>query len=168
LADTFINRKTDLNDASIDVILKNILGGSVIDVGCGKGYLIQQISAHHTAGSCYTGYDVATEPADTDKIHFVKGSVMSIPFPDKSFDTVVCTHTLEHIRNPEKALKELRRITARRLIVVVPRQREYKYTFDLHINFYPYLYSFVNFIGNKNARFFECAGDMIAIEDVQP
>ncbi|MCI9480623.1 MAG: hypothetical protein HFI21_16805 [Lachnospiraceae bacterium] len=36
--------------------------------------------------------------------------------------------------------KELRRVCIRKLIVVIPRQREYQYTFDLHINFYPYQY----------------------------
>lgn len=38
------------------------------------------------------------------------------------------------------ALAELRRVAKRRLIIVVPKQRNYKYTFELHINFFPYLF----------------------------
>lgn len=64
-----------------------------------------------------------------------------MPFEDNSFDTVICTHALEHIKNEKKALKELRRICRKKLIIVVPRQRDFRYTFDLHINFYPYRYN---------------------------
>ena len=56
------------------------------------------------------------------------------------------THTLEHVRNIHVAIRELRRI-ARKRIIVVPRQRPYKYTFDLHLNFFPYTYSLQSIIG---------------------
>ena len=42
-----------------------------------------------------------------------------------------------------KAIAELRRITRRRLIIVVPREREYRYTFNPHFNFFPYTHSFL-------------------------
>ena len=63
--------------------------------------------------------------------------ITGLPFEDHSFDVVLCTHALEHIRDPQKALGELMRVTGRRLIVVVPHQREYRYTVDLHVNFFP-------------------------------
>jgi hypothetical protein len=41
------------------------------------------------------------------------------------------------------AIAELRRVAARRLIIVVPREREYRYTFNPHVNFFPYTHSFL-------------------------
>ena len=42
-----------------------------------------------------------------------------------------------------RAIAELRRITARRLIIVVPMEREALYGFNLHVNFFPYPHSFL-------------------------
>ncbi|MDR0527945.1 MAG: class I SAM-dependent methyltransferase [Spirochaetaceae bacterium] len=90
-----------------------------------------------------------------------QADITALPFPDHSFDTVLCTHALEHIRNPQKALAELIRVTRKRLIVVVPRQREYRYTVDLHVNFFPYMYSFKRFIGIENATYINLKGDFL-------
>ena len=42
-----------------------------------------------------------------------------------------------------KAIAELRRICAKRLIVVVPMEREYRFTFNPHVHFFPYPHSFL-------------------------
>lgn len=75
-----------------------------------------------------------------DRVNYVEGSLTKLPFDDNEFDVVVCTHALEHIKDIAKALSELRRVCRKKLIIVVPRQREYRYTVDLHINFFPYEY----------------------------
>lgn len=72
---------------------------------------------------------------------------------------------LEHIKDLQLALEELRRICKKRLIIVVPRQREYKYTFDLHINFFPYEYTFQKLINNENAKILEIDHDWVCIEN---
>lgn len=40
----------------------------------------------------------------------LQASVESLPFADKSFDAVICSHVLEHVVNDRRALDELRRI----------------------------------------------------------
>lgn len=60
-----------------------------------------------------------------------------LPFADAAFDTVVCAHTLEHVPRVHEASAELRRVARKRLIVVVPRQRYYRYTLDYHVHFFP-------------------------------
>lgn len=45
--------------------------------------------------------------------HFVEGDVRDIPFPDKSFGAVFCSHVLEHLPNAEdvyRAASELHRV----------------------------------------------------------
>ena len=62
-------------------------------------------------------------------------------FPTTVSTPLFCTHVIEHILDYRQAISELRRIAARRLIVVVPREREYRYTFNPHFNFFPYTHS---------------------------
>lgn len=64
-----------------------------------------------------------------------------MPFDDKSFDVVTCSHVLEHIVDFEKCLLELIRVARRQVVIVLPRQREYRYVADLHIRFFPYEYN---------------------------
>jgi len=40
----------------------------------------------------------------------VKLDVQSIPFPDSSFDVVICNHVLEHVDDDRKAMQELLRV----------------------------------------------------------
>ena len=50
---------------------------------------------------------------------------------------------IEHVLDYRAAIAELRRITKKRLIIIVPREREYRYTFNPHFNFFPYTHSFL-------------------------
>lgn len=49
---------------------------------------------------------------------FVKADVEDLPFKDKVFDFVFCSHLLEHVENPDKAIKELTRVAKRGYIEV--------------------------------------------------
>lgn len=163
LADTFIKRETDCNSACVKCILGKIDKQQVVlDAGGGNGYLAKQIN-HHCGGTTYL-LDVV-ERKNVTGIIFTKGSILDIPFEDDFFDVVVCTHTLEHIRDHKKALNELRRVCKKKLIIVLPKQREYEYTFDLHIHFFPYEYNVREFLGNKT-RITSIGGDWLAIEEM--
>jgi ubiquinone/menaquinone biosynthesis C-methylase UbiE len=43
-------------------------------------------------------------------LRFVEGDVMDLPFDDQSFDRVVSTCLLHHVRDVETALREIRRV----------------------------------------------------------
>lgn len=64
-----------------------------------------------------------------------------MPFSDGKFETVVCAHVLEHILNLGTAMSEILRVARHQVVLVLPRQREYRYTPDLHLHFFPYLYN---------------------------
>src|SRR3546814_14668647 len=85
-------------------------------------------------------------------ISFHEANIERLPFPDKSFDTVICTHVLEHILDFRGALAELRRVAAKRLIIVVPQEREYRFTFNPHLHFFPYPHSFLRHANPVPAR----------------
>ncbi|MDR3265119.1 MAG: class I SAM-dependent methyltransferase [Synergistaceae bacterium] len=138
-----MSRKTDLNSRCTQSILQDIAGSSVLEVGCGRGFLTQKIKE---AGYDVTATDIVLSEQLNDldsAIKFLNADISALPFADNTFDTVICTHVLEHVVDFKKAVSELRRVVKKRLIIVVPRQRPYRYTFDLHLRFFPYLHSFL-------------------------
>lgn len=163
-----ISGDCDLNRACIERILAEVEGPSVLDAGCGRGHLAARIARAHP-GATVAGADLAPPGHSAEaNLSFVEGWLGRLPFADKSFDTVVCTHTLEHVLDLEGALADLRRLARRRLILVVPRERESRYPFNLHVHFFPYAHSFLNRIGAPEGRF-ACEilqGDIYYREDV--
>ena len=137
LSSTFINRDTDLNNACIEFIDQNVVGKNILDVACGKGFLSERMAGQ---GFKVTGVDIIVPQASANNPAYLQAEITDLPFPDNHFDTVVCTHTLEHIRNMGRAMSEIERVCKTRLLIVVPCQREYRYSFDLHIHFFPYAY----------------------------
>lgn len=132
-------RLTDLNAASITCLIDNMPGEpglSVLDVGAGNGYLLDQLSALNT-WSRVAGVDVAPAERVRGRFEIYAGALPSLPFKDKEFDVVTCTHVMEHVLDAAASAKELVRIARKMVWVVVPRQRYYYYTLDEHLNFYP-------------------------------
>lgn len=139
-----VHEGTDNSEACIRRIVADIAGDSVCDVGCGTGALLSRIMAGRPGLKRVVGVDfVVEDAASLPGVDYVAARIEALPFEEASFDTVVCTHVIEHLLDYRAAIAELRRITRRRLIVVVPREREYRYTFNPHFNFFPYTHSFL-------------------------
>jgi SAM-dependent methyltransferase len=137
--------KTDLNDDCIARILSEVAGTTVIDVGCGRGYFAGLLAGE--PGRTVTAVDFQLVPKLVTRhsaVGWVQGAIERLPFRDGQFDTVICAHTLEHIVSFEQAIAELRRICRGKLILVVPCEREYRYSFNLHVHFFPYAHSLLN------------------------
>ena len=149
--------------------MDNIMGHSVFDVASGRGYMVEKI---YEAGYEVMGTDIVLSEEQKKLNRYTEGNIVNLPFADKSYDTVICTHVLEHIRDYRRAISEVIRVTNKRLIVVIPKQREGKYTPDLHVNFCPYIYRFKQFLkegGLKidEADFFELDMDFVCVYDVR-
>ncbi len=140
-----VHEETDNSLACLQRIAADAIGPSICDVGCGTGALLTHLRRDAREPFAeMVGVDmIAPDKPIGDGITFVCSCVEDLPFADKSFDTVVCTHVIEHILDFRRAIAEVRRIARRRLIIVVPREREGIYTFNPHLNFFPYSHSFL-------------------------
>lgn len=144
--DLLIHSRTDLNDKCICKILQDCIGPEVLDVACGSGELSIALSQNCRV----TAVDIVKPGiVGITNIQCVQGNLENMPFPNNSFDTVVSTHTLEHITDIFRAVKELRRLASKKLIIVIPRERPYRFGFNLHVHFFPYAYSLYNLFGKK-------------------
>lgn len=92
----------------------NQLDVSILDVGCGGGFLTFAMDDH---GWACTGLDVSDdilrvgrERDPEGRIKWVNGMAENLPFPDRSFDVVCMMDVLEHIFEPQLALKEAVRV----------------------------------------------------------
>ena len=139
-----VHEGTDNSEACIQRVMKDVVGSTVCDIGCGTGVLLQKIRQQNSNITRAVGVDFAIDDSDhIDGVEYVAAKVEDLPFKDGEFDTVICTHVIEHVLDYRASIAELRRIAARRVIIIVPREREYLYTFNPHFNFFPYTHSFL-------------------------
>ena len=134
--------------------------GRVLEVGCGNGAVAEALAQAHAvvAVDVTLGSTAATRSRTGATV--ARAGLPALPFADRAFDTVVCAHTLEHIPDLYAAAAELRRV-ARRAIIVVPRQRYYRYTVDYHLHFFPSAAPLIHLFGGGDARLID--GDWVLI-----
>ena len=139
-----VHEGTDNSRACVERIIRDTVGTSVCDVGCGTGVLLRRLRDGRSGLERLTGVDfVVDDSAAISGVDYVAARIEQLPFAEKVFDTVICTHVIEHVLEYRQAIAELRRVAAKRLIIVVPREREYRYSFNPHFNFFPYTHSFL-------------------------
>lgn len=139
-----VHDETDNSEGCIQMIISDVVGPEVCDVGCGTGAMLGRIGEHVAQNTKFTGVDFVVDDAESlENVTYVAARIESLPFPDNAFDTVICTHVIEHILDYKLAIAELRRVTKKRLIIVIPREREFLYSFNPHFNFFPYKHSFL-------------------------
>ena len=165
-----VHEGTDNSEACIARIIEDVRGGSVCDVGCGTGVLLSRIMEARPELTRMTGVDFVVDDASAlPGIDYVAAKIEALPFEDGAYDTVICTHVIEHVLEYRQAIAELRRIAKKRVIIIVPREREYRYSFNPHFNFFPYTHSFLRAVHPVPPQY-ECADigrDIYYCEDRQ-
>lgn len=89
-------------------------GKRILDLGCANGYSTSQIDKFAPQAEIF-GIDISEKlirfaKKKYPKFKFLVADAGNLPFPDKNFDTVVCTEVLEHLVSPQKVLQEIHRV----------------------------------------------------------
>lgn len=104
--------------------LKSLQPETILDVGCGTGYITNIMS--NELDSTVIGCDM-----DSNRISFARGNfgqeviiadITQLPFRDDSFDIVVASEILEHINCTEAALNEIARVAKKCVVITVPNE----------------------------------------------
>jgi len=102
-------------------------GRSVLDVGCGDGYLCGQLGVRGfdtVVGVELAGSRIAYARGRFVSVRWVQADAVKLPFADRQFDVVTCTEVLEHLVDPERAMSELGRVSRRYVICTVPYRED--------------------------------------------
>lgn len=97
----------------------------VLDAGCGEGETIERLEGLLEGN--VTGVDLNPESVEfaskrIPSAKFQVADLTSLPFPDDSFDLVLCLEVLEHIPEPAAALAELARVCRGDVVISVPSE----------------------------------------------
>jgi SAM-dependent methyltransferase len=131
----------------VQLLDRCVVGSSVLDAGCGGGgyvdYLARKGLDAVGADKHPTFLGVARERGFLGK--FVEADLTDrLPFADQAFETTYCFDVLEHV-DDRAALRELARVTRRRLILTVPQEdrwmqrhglRFFTYQDPTHLRYY--------------------------------
>ena len=98
----------------------------VLEVGCGEGVVLEYLAGRNPA-TRFDGFELdATALAGArtrcPRAALVRGDVYALPVPDQTYDLVLCLEVLEHLADPARALREIRRVARRGLLLSVPHE----------------------------------------------
>lgn len=96
---------------------------SILDVGCASGRMANEVSKIFPR-SQITAVDVYKSAIDYGKrtyphIKFKRADAHRLPFGNNTFDLVICYEVIEHLTDPARALKEIKRVIKKNGIALV-------------------------------------------------
>ncbi|MBX3436539.1 MAG: glycosyltransferase [Planctomycetaceae bacterium] len=102
----------------------------ILDIGCGAGRLGAALKARqpaHVTGVEWNPGAAAIARTQLDDVRNVNLETDDVQFAESQFDCVICADILEHLRQPERLLKKIRRWLAPEgaLVVSVPNVRNH-------------------------------------------
>jgi 2-polyprenyl-3-methyl-5-hydroxy-6-metoxy-1,4-benzoquinol methylase len=102
---------------------QNLAGGTLVDVGCGKGGLWPYVKPHCDR---YLGVDVIQHAGFPSGVEFIHHNLDEgkLPLADNAADLVISVETIEHVENPRAFMRELVRVAkpGGSIMVTTPNQ----------------------------------------------
>jgi SAM-dependent methyltransferase len=94
-------------------------GSSILDAACGSGIQTCYLAGMSPDAS-FTGIDTSRssiikasklkKKSKLKNVRFRVGDVFELPFEEETFDNVIFSFGLEYVKNPERAVRELKRV----------------------------------------------------------
>lgn len=102
---------------------------NIIELGAGEGYLSYILASQFPKTKIIVS-DISSRELASRKYNlknfknaeFEIINAKKIKYPNNKFDLIVCSEVLEHISNPQKALKEIYRTTNKYALLSVPNE----------------------------------------------
>ncbi len=103
--------------------IEDFVPQSVLDVGCGDGSALHYLS--DAIPQDYLGIDMDEDALALCRVRhpfrcFQSGNIFALPMEDGSHHIALCLEVLEHLEDPECAVRELLRVVDRGLVLSVP------------------------------------------------
>jgi SAM-dependent methyltransferase len=114
--------ETEIEDAVAAFARALPAGARVLDAGAGEGQY-----AHHFGSQQYCGVDLAVGDAEWDYSRLdAVADLTALPFRDGRFDAALHIVTIEHLREPARALAEIARALAPGGLLLVAAPHEWE------------------------------------------
>ena len=127
------------------------ISGDVLDVGCGTGLNIRLLSGKsarlYAIDPVYEMIKRAIQETDDIPVSFAIARGEEIPFPEESFDVIICTLVVDHIQDIERLIAALSRVS---------RPKAKLFITDVNASF--------EFAGRRCAEFYDCEGKQRQIQ----
>ena len=123
----------------VELLNKYVVGKTVLDAGCGGGAFVDYLNGQGFQATGLDTYAIFLRVARERRFRgrFVQADLAEqLPFADDSFDTTICLDVLEHVADDAHTIRELARVTRRRLLIAVPQEDQWMWRYRLI--FYPY------------------------------
>lgn len=112
-------------------------GDKILDLGCGNGYYSFLLSKLPLKLKI-TGIDNHVNAVEDAKIfvgernvQFIIGNAEKLPFPENSFDKIIMSEIIEHVKDDIRVLKEVRRVLKPGgVLVLTTPNKDYPFLWD--------------------------------------
>ncbi len=110
-------------------------GHRIVELGCGLSPFIAEVPSFvERYGVDFSPKTIEIASKRYPYVKYVLADCMKTPFENKFFDVSVAGEIIEHLRNPRAFIKEMARITKRRMILSTPHMeyddKEHLWEFD--------------------------------------
>lgn len=92
---------------------------TLLDVGCGNGFFTYHFAKLYNV----TGLDFSKRMLKINPHYkLVHGDAENLPFDNNTFDIVFCSDLLHHLKKPKEAIREMKRVVKKYIIVSEPNR----------------------------------------------
>lgn len=108
----------------VEQLVTEVNPESILDAGCGEGVMLARlakiINPQEIVGVDLSKQALAVAKKNVPAARLMQMDVTELTFADNTYDLVLLLEVLEHLEDPLKAIKEVRRVTSKYCIFSVP------------------------------------------------